>query len=126
MTNIPKQTEYWLKTAEEDFEVGRHLIKFDKIRHGLFFINLALEKILKACLCKNLGKTPPKIHNLPRLAEMAGINLDDEQKVMLTEINEFNLEGRYPLDFIKPIDKNSAVKFMNRAWEAFECFKRIL
>ncbi len=124
--NIPKQTEYWLKTAEEDFGVGRHLIEVDKTRHGLFFIHLAMEKLLKACLCKNLGKTPPKIHNLMSMAEKAGINLDNKQKVLFTEINEFNLEGRYPLDFIKPIDKNSALKFVNRAWEAFECFKRIL
>lgn len=33
--NIPRQTEYWLKSAEEDFEVGRNLIEADKPRQGL-------------------------------------------------------------------------------------------
>jgi HEPN domain-containing protein len=80
MTNIPKQTEYWCSSAEEDFDVGKNLINAGKIRHGLFFLHLALEKMLKACLCKNQGKTPPKIHNLPRLAELAKIKLDQSQK----------------------------------------------
>ncbi len=74
MTDIPKQIEYWVKTAEEDFDVGRHLVNDNKTRHGLFFVNLAMEKILKACFCKNQSKTPPKIHNLLRLAELAGGN----------------------------------------------------
>jgi HEPN domain-containing protein len=126
VTNIPRQTEYWVKSAEEDFEVGRHLIEVDKTRHGLFFIHLALEKMLKACFCKNQNKTPPKIHNLLSLADTAGIKLDDQQKDVLTEINEFNLEGRYPLDFIKPLDKSGAIKYMKKAQEAFECFRGML
>jgi HEPN domain-containing protein len=96
MTNIPKQTEYWCSSAEEDFDVGKNLINAGKIRHGLFFLHLALEKMLKACLCKNQGKTPPKIHNLPRLAELAKIKLDQSQKDALEVINRFCLEGRYP------------------------------
>jgi HEPN domain-containing protein len=126
MTNIPKQTEYWLKSAEEDFDVGRSLIETEKTRHGLFFIHLALEKMLKACLCKNQGKTPPKIHNLLRLAELGGITLDEQQKNVLTEINDFNLEGRYPMDFVKPLDKESATKYMEKAQEVFECFRKTL
>jgi HEPN domain-containing protein len=85
-----------------------------------------MEKMLKACLCKNLGKTPPKVHNLLNLADMAGIKLDNSQKVVLTEINEFNLEGRYPLDFVRPLDKDGALKSLKKAREAFECFRQIL
>ncbi|MEJ2705764.1 MAG: HEPN domain-containing protein [Sedimentisphaerales bacterium] len=99
MLNVPKQVEYWVGTAEEDFEVGSNLIKANKTRHGLFFIHLAVEKMLKACVCKNQKRTPPKIHRLLSLAKMAGIELDNEQTDLLTEINEFNLEGRYPPGF---------------------------
>jgi len=126
MLNIPKQIEYWVKTAEEDFEVGSNLIKINKTRHGLFFIHLAVEKMLKACVCKHQNKTPPKIHNLLSLADRAGIKLNDEQRNLLTEINQFNLEGRYPLDFVTALDKNSAIKLMNKVQEAYECFRRIL
>ncbi len=126
MTNIPKQIEYWVRTADEDFEVGSNLIKAGKTRHGLFFVHLAMEKMLKACVCKNQSKTPPKIHNLLSLADGAGIELDDEQKNLLTEVNQFNLEGRYPLDFVNTLDKRSAIELMSRAQEAYECFRRIL
>ena len=73
MLNIPKQIEYWVRTAEEDFEVGSNLIRVDKARHGLFFLHLALEKMLKACVCKSQSKTPPKIHNLINLYQLAGL-----------------------------------------------------
>jgi len=126
MTNIPKQIEYWVKTADEDFEVGSNLIQAGKTRHGLFFVHLAMEKMLKACVCKNQNQTPPKIHNLLSLADRAAIKLDNEQRNLLTEINQFNLEGRYPLDFVKTLDKSSAIELMNRAQEAYECFRRIL
>jgi HEPN domain-containing protein len=126
MTDIPKQINYWVKSGEEDFEVGKNLVLTDKTRHGLFFVNLAMEKILKACVCKNQSKTPPKIHNLLRLAELAGIKLDKQQQDILTEINGFNLEGRYPMDFIKPLDKSEAIKYMNKAQEVFKCFSLTL
>jgi hypothetical protein len=64
MTDIPKQIDYWIRSAEQDFEVGKYLVGAGKTRHGLFFIHLALEKILKGCFCKSQNKTPPKIHNL--------------------------------------------------------------
>ena len=126
MLNVPKQVEYWVGTAEEDFEVRSNLIKANRTRHGLFFIHLAVEKMLKACVCKNQKKTPPKIHRLLSLAEMAGMKLDSEQTDLLTEIDEFNLEGRYLLDFAKTLDKSSAIKLMNKAREAIECFRRTL
>ena len=115
-----------MRTADEDFEVGSSLINADKIRHGLFFIHLAVEKMLKACVCKSQNKTPPKIHNLLRLAEMAGIKLDDNQERLLTEINGFNLEGRYPLDFVKPPEKSTSIEYMKKAQEMLKCFKPIL
>ena len=123
MINIPKQIEYWVKSAEEDFEVGSNLINTGKTRHGLFFIHLAVEKILKACVCKNKNETPPKIHNLLRLADIAGIKLENEQEQLLTEINEFNLEGRYPLDYFMQLEKSTAIEYIKKAQEVMECFK---
>lgn len=123
MTNIPKQTEFWIQSAQEDFEVGSSLINSGKIRHGLFFIHLAVEKILKACVCKNQNKTPPKIHNLLRLAELAGLKLENEQEKLLAEINEFNLEGRYPLDYVIQLEKSMAIEYIKKAQEILECFK---
>jgi len=53
MVNIDKHISYWRNMAEEDWEVANQLIASDKIRHGLFFLHLSLEKILKAHVCHN-------------------------------------------------------------------------
>ena len=93
MINIQKQIEYWRNGAMEDWQVGRELIGRNRIRHGLFFIHLALEKTLKANVCRKADDIAPPIHNLIRLAEKAGLQLTEEQENLLAEANEFNIEG---------------------------------
>ena len=39
---------------------------------------------------------PPKIHNLVKLADLSKIDFSEEDKLFLMEVNEFNLEARYP------------------------------
>lgn len=126
MTNIPKQTDYWLKTAEEDFGVGSHLIKAGKIRHGLFFINLALEKILKANICKNLNKTPPKIHNLMDLYRLAGLKPDVKRQEALEVLNRFCLEGRYPEQWLVIPGKEEAQRYLKMSENLMEWLKKQL
>ena len=96
--NLAKQIKYWKDGSLEDLEVARDLIAGNHIRHGMFFLHLALEKILKAHVCKTIQDVPPRIHNLVRLAELANLSLISEQKYFLEELNNYNLEGRYPDD----------------------------
>jgi len=126
MTDIPKQIEYWVRTGEEDFEVGKNLVLTGKTRHGLFLINLAVEKILKACVCKTIQKTPPKIHNLLRLAELADIKFDQQRIDTLGAINRFCLEGRYPEEFIAIPDDKEAKDYLKKAEEIFTWLKQQL
>ena len=97
MLNIKKHIEYWRKGAEEDLLVGKQIIKNGYVRHGLFFIHLALEKLLKALICKQSQDLPPKIHNLSRLVELLNIDLTTAQHDFLASMNAFNIEGRYPV-----------------------------
>lgn len=126
MLNIPKQIEYWVKTAEEDFEVGSNLVETGKIRHGLFFIHLAVEKILKACVCKNLKKTPPKIHNLIYLYELAGLEESTERQDALEALNRFCLEGRYPEQWPAIPDIKEAKRYLKIAEQLTEWLKKQL
>lgn len=71
MVDIGKQIEHWRAGAGEDWEVARDLVERGKIRHGLFFAHLALEKTLKAHVCRTTNELAPPIHNLVRLAEGA-------------------------------------------------------
>ena len=94
--DVEKHVEYWRGGALEDWEVGEKLVGEGKTRHGLFFVHLALEKALKALVTRFSGEVPPRSHNLVRLAELAELALDENQLDTLADINQFQIEGRYP------------------------------
>jgi HEPN domain-containing protein len=120
MVEIGPQVEYWQRGGSEDMEVAAHLVQRGNTRHGLFLMHLALEKILKAHICKVSGKSPPRIHNLVRLVETAKLELTEDARDILADMNEFNLEGRYPLPFISPLSRAEADSYMARAKEVFQ------
>ncbi|HCO93358.1 MAG TPA: hypothetical protein DIU00_05310 [Phycisphaerales bacterium] len=126
MMNIPKQTEYWVRNAEEDFEVGSNLIKAGKARHGLFFVHLAMEKMLKACVCKNQNKTPPKIHNLINLYRLTGLEANTERQDALGALNRFCIEGRYPEEWPVIPDKKESQRYLIMAEQLIEWLKKQL
>ncbi|MCU0599365.1 MAG: HEPN domain-containing protein [Desulfobacterales bacterium] len=96
MINIEKHIANWRTGAEEDWQVAEQLLESDKIRHGLYFLHLAMEKMLKAHICQHTNDIAPRLHNLVRLADLCGIVFTEGQKDLLAEINPFNIEGRYP------------------------------
>jgi len=120
MIDIQKQIEHWHSGAIEDWEVAQDLISRNNIRHGLFFAHLALEKLLKAHVCRHMQDLAPRIHNLSRLAELAALSLSQTQKDILADMNAFNLEGRYPDLLIPSPSKNEAEGYMNRAEEVYQ------
>jgi len=61
----------------------------------LFFVHLALEKMLKAHVCRATRKVAPKIHSLYALAEKTRLTLSEEDKDVLAEMNRFNIADRY-------------------------------
>lgn len=88
---------YWLESAEHDLETSDTLFVAEKYDWSLFIGHLVLEKLLKAIYVKNNeNKIPPKLHNLVRLAELSLIEIDEERKILLDKVNDFNLEVRYP------------------------------
>lgn len=120
MIDLQKQIAYWQNGAIEDWEVAQDLVKHNKTRHGLFFAHLALEKLLNACICRQIQDLPPRIHNLSRLAELAGLLLDQTQVDTLAEMNAFNLEGRYPDVSMTPLTKKEAKSYLRQAEEVYQ------
>ena len=96
MVDITKQISHWRSGALEDWSVARELVERGRIRHGLFFAHLALEKALKAHVCKKTLDLAPRVHNLVRLAELAALATNEAQRNALAEMNAFATEGRYP------------------------------
>ena len=121
MLDVDKQVVHWRDGAAEDWEVAAHLVSRNKYRHGLFFAHLALEKTLKAHVCLHTQQIPPRIHNLLRLAELAGLSLDQNQNDVLADMNRFCLEGRYPDNPIPVPPEDRILDYMARAKELLTC-----
>lgn len=115
--DIQKQVDYWTAGSREDLEVAEMLCEKGRFRHGLFFAHLAIEKMLKAHVTLKTQQVPPKIHNLLRLAETAGIELLPEQELWLSRFNMFQLEGRYPDMAQVTVDRPAAEQRLATAQE---------
>ncbi len=89
-------TEYWLKSAREDWKVARHLFEKGDYSYALFFGHLVIEKTLKAIYADKFDDTPPYTHRLVYLAEKISLELNPEQLELLEVVTDFNLEARYP------------------------------
>jgi HEPN domain-containing protein len=120
MVDITKQIAFWRDSAKEDWDVARQLVDNGHTRHGLFFAHLALEKILKANVCKQSQDLAPRIHNLSRLAELAVLTLDAQKMEVLAEMNAFHIEGRYPEFLTKPPTKEEALNYIAGAEGVFQ------
>jgi HEPN domain-containing protein len=109
MIDISKQITHWRNSAAEDWSVAQDLVSRGKIRHGLFFAHLALEKTI----------------NLVRLSEKAGLKLSEDQIDLLAEVSEFNIEGRYPEMLLPPPSREEADGYMIRIQEALLCLNNL-
>lgn len=88
---------YWIDTANKDWQALQNMFKSKDYVHALFFSHLVLEKLCKAYWVKtNTANTPPKIHNLITLAAQANLQLTETYIEFLSQMNQFQLEGRYP------------------------------
>ncbi|MBN2452489.1 MAG: HEPN domain-containing protein [Lentisphaeria bacterium] len=96
MMDIQKQVAYWRHGAVEDWDVGIGLVEQGKIRHGLFFVHLALEKLLKAHVCRSTQDFAPKVHSLLRLAELSGLDFPVDHVEFLSRFDQYSIAGRYP------------------------------
>jgi HEPN domain-containing protein len=118
---------YWLDSAEHDLETLDTLYVAGKYDWALFIGHLVLEKVLKATFVKNKGnKIPPKLHNLVRLAEESAVDVDENKKLILDKINDFNIEVRYPEyknEFYKTCIKEFAEENVKQIKELYQWLK---
>ena len=119
--NVKEHVNYWLASAENDLGAANQLFLSAKYDWCLFIGHLVVEKTLKAYFVyKNDNKIPPKTHNLLKLAEISNLLLTEDQKLFLDEVNDFNLEVRYPeyrSEFYKLCTKEFAASYFSKIKE---------
>ena len=94
--DINEKINYWITISENDIPVMEHLFDAGDYSYALFIGHLILEKILKAHYVKKTEESPPRIHDLFKLANLSCSELSDEQLKFLIQANAFNIEARYP------------------------------
>ncbi len=113
--NINEHIKYWLDSAEHDLDVAESLFESGKYDWCLFIGHLVLEKVLKALFVyKTNNQTPPKIHNLLKLADLVNLELTTEQRLLLDKANDFHIDARYPtfkFQFYKQCTKSFTTKY---------------
>jgi len=117
MVDIGAQVAYWTRGAEEDWQVAQELVRLGRIRHGLFFAHLALEKALKAHVCRTTHDVPPRLHLLLRLVERTDLSLSENQRLFLARFDRHHLEGRYPDAVGLSLDAGAVPREMEQAQE---------
>lgn len=125
MTNV----EYWRTSSKDDLDTADKLFASGKYHHCLFFVHLALEKILKAIFVSSKKQAAPPIHDLVRLAQKAGLNLNEEKLIQLAEISTFNIAARYDdykFQFYKKATKEYAENWLKAGKELYKNFSEQL
>ncbi len=119
----PELIEYWLKTAEHDFESAQSFLDTKKYDWCLLAVHLMIEKMLKAFWVRDANKPVPYIHNLTKLAKETQLNLSNEQIELLQEIQTFNILTRYPdykLAFYKRCTKEFTSIWFEKGAELYQ------
>ena len=127
--DVENVIEYWIKGSEEDYKTAKALIDSKRFAHALFFCHLTIEKTLKALVVKHTQKHARLDHNLIRLSESTGLSLSEEQLNALTEINSFNISGRYDdekFEFHKKATQEFTEKYFNETTNLYLWLKKQL
>ncbi len=93
---MDKHVKYWIDSAEHDLEVAEALFANAKYDWCLFIAHLVLEKTMKALYVKYKNDFPPRTHDLARLSQYIGLEMDEDTMEFLDSVNTFNISTRYP------------------------------
>lgn len=93
MTSIPEQ---WVERAQYDLETARAMLASGRLLYVLFCCQQAVEKMLKGIIAKRTESLPPRLHNLVRLSEYAGLELSEERLRLFENLSKYYIQTRYP------------------------------
>jgi HEPN domain-containing protein len=96
--DVVAQVRFWRDGSVDDLEAARTLLVAGKIRQAGFFVHLAIEKALKACVASVTRDLPPRSHDLLFLVERSGLELGGPQRDFIGRVQVYCLEGRYPTE----------------------------
>lgn len=128
-SNFQDLIKYWEELSDYDLETAKFMFKVKRYPYCLFMCHLSIEKSLKALIVKTKGQHAPYSHNLINLAKETELNFTEEDKILLADLTEFNLEARYPewqKEFYKKCSKKYAENYFNKTKKLQQWLKKYL
>jgi HEPN domain-containing protein len=92
---VKQETQDWLDIAEQDIGSATSLLKAGFVENAAYFCQQSIEKILKAILTET-NVSCPKTHDLSELADLAILDLSEDQRVLLNRLTDHAFRSRYP------------------------------
>ena len=124
--NAEKHIARLREGAEQALSDALYLAKDKRIFLSLFAAHLAVEKAIKAHVVKDINDIPPFIHNLPKLAELARIELTEKQGSFLADLTFHNISGRYQESVGAPPPLSEVKSIIRQAKEMTEWLLKTL
>ncbi|MBI4330128.1 MAG: HEPN domain-containing protein [Chloroflexi bacterium] len=121
-----KPPEEWFKQAEYDLKTAEAMLKARRYINAVFMCHLAIEKALKGLYAKKFQKDPPKIHNLNYFAEAIGIELSEDLRDFMDNLNTVSVPARYPDELkrlLKEYTPEPTKNVLKRTKELLRCLK---
>lgn len=124
---MKKETRNWLDMVEYDLATAKQMFNTGRYVYVIFMCHLAIEKALKAIVCEETDKIPPKTHDLIYLITLGRVNLSGNLLDFVGIINNAGIVTRYPEDLSELVHnypEEIAGKYLNTALEVIECIKQ--
>lgn len=126
-----KATEQWIKIAEDDLDTAGILLDKKKYLESMFFCQQSVEKYLKSIYQEENNKTPPRVHDLVKLAKLltdTSTVLEEFQNLLII-LSEYYIETRYPKERIRlkeQLNPRYCKKTYQEVKEVIKCLQQIV
>lgn len=121
--------KYWKELSDYDFETARFMFEAKRYPYCLFMCHLSIKKLLKALIVKIKKQHAPYSHNLVNLGKETILDFREEDKTLLADLTEFNLEARYPewqKEFYKKCSKKYVENYFDKTKKLQQWLKKHL
>lgn len=119
--------KYWIESSQDAFDTAETLFENNKFVYSMFFLHLAIEKILKALFVNQTQSESPFGHNLQNIAsKIKNIDFGKKRMELFTQITTFNIAGRYDdykNSFSSICNLDFSTNYLNKGKELLEWLK---
>jgi HEPN domain-containing protein len=115
--DVPAQVRYWRDGSADDLEAARTLLDAGKIRQAAFFVHLAIEKAIKACIVAATRDLAPRSHDLLFLMERMGVALAQSHRDFMGRVQMLLYGRQIPSEVPPPPGAGAVAEDIKQAAE---------